>query len=179
MTAYDVIEPRSPAKSVYRIYRDIRFSKDKTPYKTYWGGRLSRAGAMRRGGMAFHLEPGNTFIAGGFWRPNKEDLMLLRRQIATDASPLRSVLNGRAFIDFFGNLAGQKLQTAPKGFDRLHPDIDLLNHKQFLIKHNYSDKEVLSPHFAETMAVGFSKMHPFFDVMTEFLTTNLNGESLL
>lgn len=179
MTAHDVIEPRSPRKSLYRIYRDIRFSKDKTPYKVYWGGFLKREGAERRGGMAFHIEPGATYIAGGFWAPNKEDLLHLRRQIAADASPLRDVLEDRSFEDFFGALEGQKLKTAPKGFDKEHPAIDLLNHKQFIVKHSYTDKEVLSNHFEEKMAEGFSKMLPFFGAMTEFLTTDLNGESLL
>ncbi len=179
MAAYDVIEPRSSKKSIYRIYRDIRFSHDKTPYKTYWGGYLKRAGAERRGGMAFHIEPGNSFIAGGFWGPNKEDLLLLRHQIAGDALPLRDVLSDNAFQEFFGALEGKKLKVAPKGFDKAHPDIDLLNHKQFIIKHSYSDKDVLSPNFEEQMAEGFSRMLPFFDVMTEYLTTDLNGESVL
>lgn len=179
MTAYDVIEPRSPRKSLYRIYRDIRFSKDKTPYKVYWGGFMKRAGAERRGGMGFHIEPGATYIAGGFWAPNKEDLLHLRRQIAADASPLRDALKDPSFVDFFDGLEGQKLKTSPKGFDKEHPDIDLLNHKQFIIKHSYTDKEVLSNHFEEQMAEGFSKMLPFFGAMTEFLTTDLNGESLL
>ena len=179
MSGYDVLEPVSAKKSMYRIYRDIRFSKDKTPYKTYWGGRLKRAGATRRGGMAFHIEPGNSFIAGGFWRPNKEDLLLLRRQIAADASPLRAILDDESFTDFFGALRGEQLSTAPKGFDKTHQEIDLLNYKQFLVRHNYSDKEVLSLHFEEQVAEGFSKMRPYFEVMTGFLTTNLNGEPVL
>ena len=179
MTAYDVIEPRSPKKSLYRIYRDIRFSKDKTPYKVYWGGFLKRSGAERRGGMGFHIEPGATYIAGGFWAPNKEDLLHLRKQISADADPLKDVLKTPAFIEFFGTLGGQKLKTAPKGFDKKHPDIDLLNHKQFIIKHSFSDAEVLSDGFEQRMADGFSQMLPFFAAMTEFLTTDLNGESLL
>ncbi len=179
MAAYDVIEPRSPRKSLYRIYRDIRFSKDKTPYKVYWGGSLKRAGAERRGGMGFHIEPGASCIAGGFWAPNKEDLLHLRRQMAADASPLKNVLGDQSFIDFFGALEGQKLKTAPKGFNKEHPDVDLLNHKQFIIKHHYTDKEVLSDRFEEQMAAGFSKMLPFFGAMTEYLTTDMNGESLL
>ncbi len=179
MSAYDVVEPRSPKKSIYRIYRDVRFSKDKSPYKIYWGGYLKRAGAERRGGMAFHIEPGNSSISGGFYGPNKEDLLHLRRQIASDAEPLRAVLNNNAFKSFFGELLGQKLKTAPKGFDKEHPDVDLLNHKQFIVKHNYTDKEVLSSNFVEEVAEGFSNMLPYFDIMTQYLTTDLNGESLL
>ncbi|MEM8485416.1 MAG: DUF2461 domain-containing protein [Bacteroidota bacterium] len=179
LSAFDVMEPRSPRKTIYRIYRDIRFSKDKTPYKVYWGGSFKRAGASRRGGMAFHIEPGNTYIGGGFWGPNKDDLLHLRRQIAADAEPLRDVLEGKAFKKFFGSMEGQKLKTAPKGFDKTHPDIDLLNHKQFLVKHTYTDSDVLAEGFEQQVAMGFSKMLPFLEVMTGYLTTDMNGESLL
>ena len=179
LSAFDLLEPRSPRKTVYRIYRDIRFSKDKTPYKEYWGGSFKRAGAARRGGMAFHIEPGNTYIGGGFWGPNKDDLLHLRRQIAADAEPLRDVLEDKAFKAFFGTMQGQKLKTAPKGFDKTHPDIDLLNHKQFLVKHAYKDEDVLAPDFESQIARGFSKMLPFLEAMTGYLTTDMNGESLL
>lgn len=179
LAAFDVLEPRSPRKTIYRIYRDIRFSKDKTPYKIYWGGSFKRAGASRRGGMAFHIEPGNTYIGGGFWGPNKEDLLHLRRQIAADAEPLREVLEDDSFKSFFGLMQGQRLKTAPKGFDKTHPDIDLLNHKQFLVKHTYSDEEVLADGFEQNVAGGFSRMLPFLEVMTAYLTTDMNGESLI
>ena len=170
---------RTLAAKTYRINRDVRFSKDKTLYKVYLGGFLKRAGAERRGGMGFHIQPGKTSIAGGFFAPNKEDLMLLRQQISNDAEPLRSVLNSKAFKDFFGDLGGSKLKTAPKGFDKDHPEIDLLNHKQFIVQHSYSDKEVLADDFVERMAEVFSNMLPFFGVMTEYLTTDLNGVSLI
>ena len=105
--------------------------------------------------------------------------MLLRQQIAADASPLRSVLESASFTDFFGALRGEQLSTAPKGFSKTHEEIDLLNYKQFLVRHNYSDREVLSPHFEEQVAEGFSRMRSFFDVMTEYLTTDLNGVSVV
>ena len=129
--------------------------------------------------MAFHIEPGNTYIGGGFWGPNKDDLLHIRRQIAADAEPLREVLEDKSFTSFFGALEGQKLKTAPKGFDKLHPDIDLLNHKQFLVRHFYSDEEVLSDHFEHLVAQGFANMLPFLEAMTGYLTTDMNGESLL
>ncbi len=179
LAAFDVLEPRSPRKTLYRIYRDIRFSKDKTPYKVYWGGSYKRAGAARRGGMAFHIEPGNTYIGGGFWGPNKDDLLHIRRQIAADADPLREVLSDKAFQTFFDGLEGQQLKTAPKGFDKSHPDIDLLNYKQFLVRHFYSDEDVLSDDFERQVAQGFANMLPFLEAMTGYLTTDMNGESLL
>lgn len=77
----DVLENQSGKKSVYRIYRDIRFSKDKTPFKTFWGGSYTRATAARRGGYYFHLEKGNSFFAGGFWGPNAADFKTNKSRI--------------------------------------------------------------------------------------------------
>ena len=141
---------------------------------------MRREGASRRGGYAFHIEPGgHSAIYGGFFNPNKEDLLLLRRQIAADATPLRSVLESASHQRFFGALKGDRVKTAPKGFDRDHPDIDLIRHKQFYVEHTYTDSEVLSRGFEATMAADFAKMIPYFDAMTLFLTTDLNGESML
>ena len=76
----------------HRIYRDIRFSKDKTPYKENFGGGMTRATVWRRGGYYFHIQPGNSFIGGGFWDPNSDDLKRIRQEIAADAAPLRRVV---------------------------------------------------------------------------------------
>ena len=93
VNTHDVIETPSAKKALHRIYRDIRFSKDKTPFKTNWSGNFKRAGKHRRGGYYFHLEPGNTFIAGGFWAPDKPDLKRIRDDIAFDPSPLKQIIN--------------------------------------------------------------------------------------
>ena len=179
MSSFDKLEPASGKKSLFRIYRDIRFSKDKSPYKSYWSGFFKRAGENRRGGFGFRIQPDNSYISGGFFGPKSDDLRLLRSQIAADANPLRQVLESDAFKDYFGELLGESLKSAPKGFDREHPDIDLLRHKQFIVKHAFTDAEVLAPGFEEAVAEGFSHMLPFFGVMTTYLTTNLDGESLL
>ncbi len=177
---FDVIDTPNGKKALYRIYRDIRFSKDKTPYKTHWGMFLKRSGVSRRGGLYLHIEPENkSFLGGGFWSPNKDDLLLLRKQIEADSSPLRAVIDDEEFKTYFDRLQGDQLKTAPKGFDREHPEIDLLRFKQFLVSHPFKDKEVLSDHFPQAIAGGFSKMMPFLNTMTEYLTTDLNGESLL
>ena len=176
---FDVIETASGKKSLYRIYRDVRFSKDKTPYKTHWSGQLKRAGQSRRGGMYFGIEPNNSMIGGGFWGPNKDDLLLIRKQIEMDADLLRDVLENESFKDFFGGMSGDQVKTAPKGFEKTHPNIDLLRYKQYLIGKHYNDNEVLRKDFAEQIAEGFRKMMPFFQCFTEYLTTDLNGESLI
>ncbi|MDN5204160.1 DUF2461 domain-containing protein [Fulvivirgaceae bacterium BMA10] len=175
MNQYDNIETASGKKSLYRIYRDVRFSKDKTPYKSNWGGGMRRATKWLRGGYYYQIEPGNTFIMGGFFGPNAEDLKHIRQQIAQDDEPLRAILDDQKFKDYFGSLRGSCLKTAPKGFEKDHPSIDLLRYKQFLLKHSFTDAEALSEDFVSLLAEGFNNMRPFFDYMSEILTTDLNG----
>ncbi|HEX8016580.1 MAG TPA: DUF2461 domain-containing protein [Flavobacterium sp.] len=175
----DVLETRSGKKSVYRIYRDIRFSKDKTPFKTFWGGSYTRATAARRGGYYFHLEKGNSFFAGGFWGPNAADLKRIRTELDHDSESFKKILNSKAFRNTFGTLQGEQLKTKPKGFDVDHPAIDLLRFKQFLIIKRFTDDEVLSPQFLEQALETMQNMRPFFDYMSEILTTDINGASIL
>jgi uncharacterized protein (TIGR02453 family) len=175
----DVLETASGKKSVYRIYRDIRFSKDKTPFKTFWGGSFTRATSERRGGYYFHLEEGNSFFAGGFWGPSAADLKRIRSEFAHDAAPFQKILHSESFVKTFGTLQGEQLKTAPKGFDINHEAIDLLRYKQFLIIRRFTDKEVLSPLFLEQALETCQNMRPFFDYMSEILTTDSNGASVL
>lgn len=175
----DVLETVSGKKSVYRIYRDIRFSKDKTPFKTFWGGSYTRATAARRGGYYFHLEQGNSFFAGGFWGPNAADLKRIRSEFDHNAESFRKILNSKSFTSTFGTLQGEQLKTAPKGFDINHEAIDLLRYKQFLIMKRFTDEEVLSPLFLEQALETCKNMRPFFDYMSEVLTTDINGASVL
>jgi uncharacterized protein (TIGR02453 family) len=179
MNKHDNIETVNGKKSLFRIYRDVRFSKDKSPYKTHWAGGLKRASNQLRGGYYFHIEQGNTMIGGGFWSPNKDDLLRFREDIAFDAKPLRKVLNSKSFKDTFETLDGGQLKTAPKGFDKEHKDIDLLRYKQFVISKKFTDKEALSPDFYKNVSDTFKKMRPFFDYMSESVTTDVNGESIV
>jgi uncharacterized protein (TIGR02453 family) len=178
MNTHDVIETPSGKKSLYRIYRDTRFSNDKTPYKTHWSGSFKRAGKQRRGGYYFHIEPGNSFVAGGFFGPSPQDLKLIRENISFDAGPLRAILSDKTFIASFEILSGEQLKTAPKGFDGDHPDIDLLRYKQFLLVHRFTDQEVLSREYVGYCNQEFKNMRPFFDYMSEILTTDANGLEL-
>lgn len=176
MLKHDNVDPKP---KIFRIYRDVRFSKDKTPYKKNMSGSMTRSTAALRGGYYFHVEPGGSFLGGGFWGPNAKDLLHIRQQIEMDADPLREVINSDAFKNYFGSLEGEQLKTAPKGFDKEDPNIDLLRYKSFIVSKKFTDKEVLSKDFAEKLNDGFKNMRPFFDVMTDYLTTNLNGESLI
>ncbi|MNL21361.1 hypothetical protein D3C87_1426480 [compost metagenome] len=175
LAAHDVIETPSGKKSLYRIYRDTRFSNDKTPYKTHWSGSFKRATKYRRGGYYFQIEPGNSFIAGGFWGPVPADLKLIRDDIAFDAEPLRKIIISPSFVANFETLRGEQLKTSPKGFDHDHEAVDLLRYKQFLLRRKFTDKEVLSDHFLTEASLSFQAMRPFFDYMTEVLTSDSNG----
>jgi len=179
MKQVDNIETASGKKSLFRINKDVRFSKDKSPYKTHIGGAFSRATKELRGGYYFHIEPGNCFLGGGFWGPSPEDLKHIRMQIASDPEPLQEILSSKEFISTFGKLEGEQLKTAPKGFDKEHPAIQLINYKQFLLVKRFTDKQAQSPKYLETAFSTFQAMRPFFDYMSEILTTDLNGEALI
>jgi len=176
LNVHDVIETPSGKKSLHRIYRDTRFSKFKTPYKTNWSGNFSRATKFRRGGYFFHLEPGNSYIGGGFQAPNAGDLKLIRDDISFDDAPFRKIISSPSFVANFGEIRGTQLITAPKGYAADHEAIDLLRYKQFRMIRKFSDEEVLNSSFVVLADQGYQAMRPFFDYMSEVLTTDLNGE---
>jgi uncharacterized protein (TIGR02453 family) len=175
----DMIETPSGKKSLHRIYRDTRFSKEKTPYKTNWSGSYRRATKLRRGGYYFHIEPGNSFVAGGFWGPSADDLRRIRDEIAFDATPLRKILKAKNFVKSFGTLQGEQVKTTPKGYEADNEGIDLLRYKQYLLIKPFSDQEVLHPSFVKETVATFHHMRPFFDYMSEVLTTDINGISVI
>ena len=175
MSSHDNIELVSGKKSIFRIYRDVRFSKDKTPYKSHWAGFVKRASAQLRGGYYYHINPKGSYVMGGFFGPNAQDLLHIRKQLSQDGDLLREVIESKNFKDFFGELLGDQLKTCPKGFENDDPNIDLLRYKQFMVRHDFSDKQVLDPNFHKIVSDSFKEMRPFFDVMSELLTTDLNG----
>lgn len=179
MNNHDVIETPSGKSALHRIYKDSRFSKEKTPYKTNWSASFRRASKERRGGYYLHLEPGNTFIAGGFWGPNTDDLKRIRQDIDYNYDEWQELFSDQLIKDFFGGLVGSQLATAPKGFSKEHPGIDFLRYKQFILKHHFSDQEVLSSNFIKDVNRAFIQLRPFFDHMSEILTTDANGISVV
>lgn len=163
---------------IFRIYRDVRFSKDKSPYKNHFSVGFSRTKPLLRGGMYLHIENNASFVGGGFWTPNADDLFRIRKEIELDASELNAIISADTFVTYFSGLKGEELKTAPKGFDKTHEAIALIRKKQFLLTRNFTNKEVLSPNFSEEVIQTFCAMRPFFDYMSDVLTTDLNGESL-
>ena len=164
-----------------RIYRDVRFSKDKTPYKAHFANSFSRLGKELRGGYFLRIRPGESFLAGGFWEPSKDDLLRLRKEIELDASEIKDILKDKNYKKYFGGKfeSFSELKTAPRGFDKEHPDVDLLRKKGFIATRNFTDAEVLAPNFVEEVDKSFKALRPFFNLFSDILTTNLNGESIV
>ncbi|EGV44920.1 DUF2461 domain-containing protein [Bizionia argentinensis JUB59] len=165
---------------VFRIYRDVRFSKNKLPYKIHLSGSFQRRKPELRGGYYMHLAPNNgSFIAIGFWDPSKEDLLRIRKEFEMDASEMRDIMDAKPFKSAWGKLEGDELITAPRNFDKEHPNIDLIRKKQYVFTKKISDAEVLQSNFLETVNTAFKEVKPFFNFMSDVLTTNLNGEKII
>jgi len=175
LDAHDQIEQ----PKMFRIYRDVRFSQDKTPSKTHFAASFPRLGSQLRGGYYIQVEPGGSFLATGFWKPEKEDLFRIRKELEIDAGEFRETINNKTLKALWGELRGDRVKTAPKGFDREHPEMDLIGLKQFIFVRPISDTQLTSPSFLEEVDRSFRAIRPFFDLMSQILTTDLNGESVL
>lgn len=179
MNKHDNIETRFGRQSMFRIYKDVRFSKDKTPYNKHWSCAFKRATKKLRGGYYLRVEPGESRIAGGFFGPVPDDMKRIRQDIDANYENWREVLANPLLEGTFGNMRGEKVTSAPRGYAKDHPAIDLLRHKQFLFRHEFTDEEVLSPDFLFIANNAFKNLRPFLDYMSEVLTTDANGLSVV
>ncbi len=179
MRKHDNIETSSGKDSLMRIYRDTRFSKDKTPYKTYFGGGFKRATKKLRGGYYFQIGPGKSLAAGGFFSPNPGDLLRIRKDIDLNFKDWKKMLAHKSIAKTFKEMEGEKIATAPKGFSKSNPAIELLNHKQFYLEKKFTDQEVLDSNFLKELNQTFRNLRAFFDYMSDVLTTDLNGVSIV
>jgi uncharacterized protein (TIGR02453 family) len=175
MTTYDEIDKIK----IFRIYRDVRFSKNKTPYKTHFSGSFHRVKPRLRGGYYLHIETNNTFIACGFWDPEASDLLRIRKEFEMDDTEIRKLINDKNFIKIFKKLEGDALKTAPKGFDKEHSAIDLIRMKQYIAIRRFTDKEAMEPDFMKKINESYKAARPWFNYMSDVLTTDLNGVSLI
>lgn len=163
-----------------RINRNLRFSKDKTPYKTYAGAKISRLQPRHRGSYFIHIEPNNSFVAGGFWAPNAEDLHRIRKEFELDFSPMEEILSEPFCQKYFEKIKGtDAVKTAPKGFYKDHPAIESIRKKQFLLKREFTNNEVCAYNFSDEILKTCLVLRPYLEYMTEVVTTDLNGESLI
>lgn len=176
LRAHDDIEKLK----MFRIYRDVRFSKNKAPYKTHFGGAFHRAKPHLRGGYYLHIQPNNeSFVATGFWEPQPADLLRIRKEFEMDDQEIRKIINDNAFKSVWGDFVGDEVKSAPKGFSKDHKAIDLIKKKQYIFVRKYTDEQVLSPNFFNDVTDAFKAIRPYFDYMSEVLTTDLNGVSII
>ena len=164
---------------IFRIYRDLRFSKDKTPYKKNIGMAFHRAKPELRGGYYLEISADESFIAVGFWNPNKEDLLRIRKEIEIDGQEFKRIVNQKKIKEIWGDLKGDEVKTSPKGFTSDHEYIDLIKKKQFIFIKKLKEKDILDEKFQNELVNYFESIRPFFDYMSEVLTTNLDGESII
>jgi uncharacterized protein (TIGR02453 family) len=148
-----------PARSPFRIYRDVRFSKDKSPYKTNVGASFPWAGdGEGAGGGYFHLAPGEVFVGGGMWHPEPARLNAFRRLVDADPGRVHAVIDDPAFVGMFGRVSGEALTRVPKGYRADHPDAELLKLKGVVFMRQLSDADAASvdlpDRVAETLEVG-------------------------
>jgi len=160
-----------PAKSPFRIYRDVRFSKDKSPYKTNIGASLpwagdeaaeigSAAATAHASGGYFHLQPGEIFVGGGVWHPEKAWLDAFRGRVDQDAAGVRVVFDDPVFVATFGHVSGDSLRRVPTGFAPDHPDADLLKLKDVTFGRHLSDDDAMSPGLPDVICDTFEVATP-------------------
>ncbi len=154
---------------VFRIYRDVRFSKDKSPYKTHFGAHISLAAKKSeihtRSGYYIHIEPGDSMLAGGAYLPQGDWLKGIRQEIDYNGNDLVAILENPEFKKTFGELQGEKLARMPKGFPENHQHIELLKHKSFLASHKLTDADISKPDFVKTAAKVFETLKPLGDFL--------------
>lgn len=162
-------ENLSAKDCVFRIYRDVRFSKDKAPYKINMGASIALGGKHSlRAPYYIHIEPPNqSFLAGGAYMPTPDQLAAIRRAIDRAPSGLKAAIGSQPFKKYFGSLTGEKLKTPPRGYPADHPEIELLKYKQFITGHALTDKDVLSPRLLAHAVEVFAALKPLLDWLND------------
>jgi uncharacterized protein (TIGR02453 family) len=167
--ATDDLQGLSAKDCVARIYRDIRFSKDKSPYKTNLAAIVAPGGwkSSRLGYYVSVAPEAQSMVAGGLYDPTPEQLSRFREAVDQNAAAFKKVMRARAFVETFGEVEGERLKTAPQGYDRAHPEIALLQLKQITVVHHFSDREVLARDFPGKVVRACRAMKPFLNYLTD------------
>ena len=148
-------------KSIFRIFRDVRFSNNKLPYKTNFGGFIAKGGRKSgNAGYYLHIEPGNSFIGGGNYLPQSDALKAIRSEILYNVDEFKGVLSEARFKKYFNQIEGEKLKRPPKGFPADFPDVELLKFKSYIAINHLSDKQVLSKSFEQYANKVFEALSP-------------------
>lgn len=164
------LEGQKAGESIFRIFRDVRFSKDKTPYKTAMGAFFSRGGRKFPGaGYYIHIEPGKSFAGGGLWMPEGPLLKAVRQEIDYNFDEFSSIINEKSFKKHFKGVDGEKLKTLPQGYTADNPAIEFLKLKSFTAGHAIDDTRVAQKDFLKTCTAIFTAMRPFVDFLNRSL----------
>ena len=147
---------------IFRINRDVRFSKNKSPYKNNFGASISPGGKKSfSAGYYIQIQPGESFIAGGMWQPPAPQINAIRQEIDYHSNEFKKIISAKEFKKLFGILSEEdKLKSAPKGYDKMHPEIELLKHRSYIVVHPFKDSEVLSKDFLKNCCNTMKAMHP-------------------
>ncbi|MDF7821744.1 DUF2461 domain-containing protein [Runella sp. MFBS21] len=159
--------PNTTAKDcIFRINRDIRFSKDKSPYKQWFSAAIG-PGGRHSGRIDFyvHIQAGESFLGAGMWNPTPKQLAKFRQEIDFNPQALKSIIETPEFRDYFPEIWGETLQRPPKGYTEDHPDVELLKRKQLFFMHKYTDKEVTSAGFVAEVIKGSRLIKPYCDLL--------------
>jgi uncharacterized protein (TIGR02453 family) len=161
------VQGLAPKDCIFRLNRDIRFSNDKSPYKTHFGAYIAQGGRKsENAGYYIHLQPhDNSLLGGGMYMPSGEALKKIRQEVDYNASELKKIVSERSFKEYFGSIQGDQLKTAPKGYPADHPNIEFLRLKSYFVLNNVTDTEVVDAGFPEKAVAVFSAMHPFNDFL--------------
>jgi len=152
----------SAKQCIFRIFRDVRFSKDKSPYKTNFGGFMGKGG--RKGGYAgyyIHLEPGKSFLGGGIYMPQSDVLKKVRQEIFYNVAEFKKIINKKSFTSSFSFMESDKLIRPPKDFPADFPDIELLKNKSFVVLHEMANDQIINKNFEGHVKDVFKEMYDF------------------
>jgi uncharacterized protein (TIGR02453 family) len=155
---------------IFRLNRDIRFSNDKSPYKSNFGAAFSIGGKKsEHAGFYLHFEPGQSFVGGGCWMPPAEMLKNIRQEIDYDLPAFEAIVNDKKFKKLYPSIDGEKLKKAPQGYDVENPAIEYLKHKSFTVGHAVKDADLLGNKALDNVLNSFEIMKPFVDFLNRSL----------
>ena len=160
------IDVNAAKECTFRIYRDVRFSKNKEPYKPNFGAYIAKGGRKSEyAGYYIHLETGASFAGGGVYCPQPKVLKAVRDDIYTDSGTIKGIINDSSFKKVFPEMYGEKLKTAPRGFPKDFADIHLLNFKSYTVVKDLSDKDITADNFLDNVLSIFKTQKPFNDYL--------------
>ncbi|PJZ68420.1 TIGR02453 family protein [Leptospira perolatii] len=158
-----------PKKCIFRIYRDVRFSKNKDPYKTNFGAAISETGkGLDRALFYLHVQPGNeSFLAGGLYMPESKKLQAVRTKILKDPKKWEKLISESKFKKTFGGLSDMKLKTVPRGFAKDHPMAETLKYTSYVVERKLEDATLLSKNLITMCADSYKLLLPFNQYFNE------------